>query len=325
MGYEHYWSRPAILNPKAFAAWSRDVQKVVFALPQDMLRGETWDVGPTTSPTLVWINGNINHHTTPWAESDAGIPFAVPQTMDKTFFKWPALTDSRGWIRDSCKTNGKPYDIAVTASLILLAHHFPKECRVWSDGRLDDWQHGLALAQGATGLTLVIPIYEHTLQTLYALPPDGYAEWSHDIARIIRVAGVPLAGPDGTDEPIITPTLVAFNGPSDEGYDPFYLPCVGLPEWEHNQSYNWMLRRHRDLGTFLSVLTMGNAGKRYDIVVMAALLLCLIYFPDPIKLYSDGDSDVWARTCSLVQRATCLILIPSVDNNHRVTIIDVPK
>lgn len=57
-----------------------------------------------------------------------------------------------------CKTASKPYDIVVTAALILLAHYLKYSVEVSSDGCPSDWQAGLDLAKQATGLkTLKIP------------------------------------------------------------------------------------------------------------------------------------------------------------------------
>jgi len=44
-----------------------------------------------------------------------------------------------------------PYDLAVTASLIRLAHRFPEGVEVSSDGWPEDWQAGLDLCRDLFG------------------------------------------------------------------------------------------------------------------------------------------------------------------------------
>lgn len=50
-----------------------------------------------------------------------------------------------GW--NFCKTARKPYDIVVTACLIVLEYRLPGNFSADSDGYTDDWAEGLELAQ----------------------------------------------------------------------------------------------------------------------------------------------------------------------------------
>jgi hypothetical protein len=54
---------------------------------------------------------------------------------------------------DCCKTAYRPYDLAVTAVLISLKHHFP-ECRISSDGEEKDWLDGKFLCNNLLGYGL---------------------------------------------------------------------------------------------------------------------------------------------------------------------------
>ena len=58
---------------------------------------------------------------------------------------------SRGWWSEACKTRQQPYDLAVTASLIRLAHRFPEGVQVSSDGGPEEWQAGLDLCRDVFG------------------------------------------------------------------------------------------------------------------------------------------------------------------------------
>ncbi len=61
--------------------------------------------------------------------------------------------------REFCKTAQKPYDIVVTACLIVLKHYMRDALSVGSDGYSQDWLAGLALATEVTGLKqLVVPL-----------------------------------------------------------------------------------------------------------------------------------------------------------------------
>ncbi len=57
-----------------------------------------------------------------------------------------------------CKTNRKPYDAVVTACLTVLKHHLGDGIDITSDGRAEEWQHGLELAEEVLEKTFKIPI-----------------------------------------------------------------------------------------------------------------------------------------------------------------------
>jgi len=73
--------------------------------------------------------------------------FYLPRVYEPQDWQRP---DERGRYFDFCKTARKPYDLAVTASLIALQHHFP-EVGVSTDGTGDDWTAGLALCRSVLG------------------------------------------------------------------------------------------------------------------------------------------------------------------------------
>ena len=65
----------------------------------------------------------------------------------REYFKQNLEPDSFGNTGNFCKTARKPYDIVVTACLIVLTNRLPNNFSVDSDGYTDDWQAGLELAQ----------------------------------------------------------------------------------------------------------------------------------------------------------------------------------
>lgn len=63
-----------------------------------------------------------------------------------------ALDD--GWKFEFCKTAFRPYDLAVTACLIVAKHHLGKDLKVRSDGDADGWFDAAMLCQQHLGYGL---------------------------------------------------------------------------------------------------------------------------------------------------------------------------
>lgn len=53
-----------------------------------------------------------------------------------------------------CKTAYRPYDLAVTAFLIITKHHMKKDIRVSSDGEIKDWWDAATICKNALGYGL---------------------------------------------------------------------------------------------------------------------------------------------------------------------------
>ncbi len=293
MGLDHYLERPEELPADRFGAWARDVRKVIDALPPLLIRAPYSDDAPIITDSLVAFGGNRNYavgyaedalaiYADPlrlaqfvpkdeW-DTDYVYPFHVARVFDQTTCQ--ELTPGLLW--DSFSLRGLPCEQAFISALILFAHHFEGMCRVGSDYPYRDWKEGLALAQRATGLSLIIPWFSRGWLRARLLPAENFRAWRDDVARVITMSGVPVAGPDGTGEPVLTDALVAFNGVDADGAEPLRFPREYIPV---DRRHSWMSE-----GWFSgSVATEGNRGKRYDIVVAAALLLLSTHFPVPIN------------------------------------------
>jgi len=67
-----------------------------------------------------------------------------------------------------CKTARKPYDIVVTACLLILYYRLGDLIDISSDGDTDDWVNGRALAKQVLKLNITIPcsirlsVFDHT-------------------------------------------------------------------------------------------------------------------------------------------------------------------
>jgi len=125
MGYTHYWEAKNI-EPDTFATLATQASKVASIAKKEGLAEVAYecdeaDRDPEFSAEMIHLNGKDDegHETFVLAPGDSGFQF--------------------------CKTAMKPYDVVVTATLCLLAHHTGTE--VSSDGERSDWKPGLALAQ----------------------------------------------------------------------------------------------------------------------------------------------------------------------------------
>lgn len=146
MGYTHYWSFTAPKRgetakiEKAYQKAIKDCAKIARAYytVNGGLSGYTAHTQLGSYGGLL-INGKGD---------DAHEPFSM-----REYFK-QNLEDSGG---DFCKTARKPYDIVVTACLIVLANALPKNFRVDSDGNKGDFVAGLDLARRVLKKRLEIP------------------------------------------------------------------------------------------------------------------------------------------------------------------------
>jgi hypothetical protein len=128
LGFTHYWERPLELPEKEWALFTDDVRKVLDACARKSIAiGDGMGEGRpfTVDAAEVWLNGvKANSHETFFVER----VFAnVPAKKSEPLFGF-------------CKTARKPYDLAVTACLILARHHFGRHFVVTSDGSDSDWQ-----------------------------------------------------------------------------------------------------------------------------------------------------------------------------------------
>ena len=181
MGYEHYLWRPPELDLERWREWVGDVRQVTASLPASA--SKTYyplDGPPVTVQAPLIVTGPIGNEGRPqlndhrvafngggWADVDGapqrlwGASFWVDRVYGPPEFDPPLPTDpfadleprpdERGWWCESYKTNQRPYDLAVTACLIRLAHRFPEGVQVSSDGGPEEWQAGLDLCRDVFG------------------------------------------------------------------------------------------------------------------------------------------------------------------------------
>jgi hypothetical protein len=181
MGYEHYLWRPPELDLLRWREWLGDVRQIVSNLPESVAKTyHPLDGPPVTARAPLIVTGPIGNEGRPeltdsrvafngggWADVDGhpqrlwGASFWVDRVYGPPEFDPPLPTDPfadleprpdhRGWWCENYKTNHRPYDLAVTASLIRLAHRFPEGVQVSSDGGPDEWLAGLDLCRDLFG------------------------------------------------------------------------------------------------------------------------------------------------------------------------------
>ena len=183
MGYEHYVWRPPEFDLGRWREWVGDLRQIVSNLPGNVPKTYyPLDGPPITVRAPLIVTGPIGNEGRPeltdsrvafngggWADVDGhpqrlwGESFWVERRFDPVVLDTVLVLenypeepynpepDDRGWHCDSYKTNQRPYDLAVTASLIRLAHRFPEGVQVSSDGGPDEWQAGLDLCRDVFG------------------------------------------------------------------------------------------------------------------------------------------------------------------------------
>jgi hypothetical protein len=185
MGYTHYWYRELEINKGKMKAIVDDFAKIVLRL-DDMgvhLAGGLGEGVPQIDTTQIWFNGpdNCGHPknseiSIPWptptasgVKDGAGVAagswfagatletrccdgscsyetFHFPRVMDMKGFLQPSERDSRLYFT-CCKTAYRPYDLAVTACLVIAKHHLADDVIVSSDGEIQHWAEAIELCR----------------------------------------------------------------------------------------------------------------------------------------------------------------------------------
>ena len=158
MGFTHYFYCKPKLNKSDFKAFASDVEKVLklSGVPLSHIDTKEDQEGFEVTDELINFNGvGDNGHETFLFQRD-------------TLVREAELTPRNGLVFNFCKTNQKPYDLCVTATLILAKMHFGKDVKISSDGDASDWAEGGALVGKALGGDLSLDLDEAL--TVYFTP-----------------------------------------------------------------------------------------------------------------------------------------------------------
>ena len=183
MGYTHYWRRPRRLPKAAFARVVSDLTTILptLAASDVVLAGFNGEGEAVISAKEIGFNGAraCGHSENTaigmrWTATDANgavqsdqEAISVRGLTGKTFtarvcdgdcsyetflfsqtfepLAWQVPEDGRYF--EFCKTARRPYDLAVTACLVIAKHHFRDLIRVTSDGEPVNWQDAMLLCQ----------------------------------------------------------------------------------------------------------------------------------------------------------------------------------
>ena len=102
------------------------------------VRGGSWFGGATIDKRA--CSGDCSHETC-W------FPRIIPEDRHTHFDRHPTEENGKGWQSNFCKTAYKPYDLAVTAFLIIAKHHIKEKIWIASDGETQHWADGRILCE----------------------------------------------------------------------------------------------------------------------------------------------------------------------------------
>lgn len=168
LSYTHYYYRKSqTLDAERFAQFVADCRRVYqrAAIP---LAGEDGTGEPCFTPEKVCFNGveACGHQQRVVAimgPADQGGHLLARRTCDGSCAKQAFLVqlhyqpDPRLPLKPGeplfacCKTEYRPYDVLVTASLLILHHYFPEEITIASDGESHSWDAARYLCEHVLG------------------------------------------------------------------------------------------------------------------------------------------------------------------------------
>jgi len=186
MGYTHYWYRVREIQPEIFRNIVNDFKRIIPSLKQLDVKLAGWDgTGePELTDDLVAFNGakNCGHPhvplSIPWPvehpkpgvapnglDAKVGVWFAGDLLCQRACdgdcsyetFYFPRVEDEKNSIRfgkyvfNSCKTAFRPYDLAVTAFLLIAKYHLGDDILISSDGNIECWRDAINIVRGELG------------------------------------------------------------------------------------------------------------------------------------------------------------------------------
>ena len=180
MGYTHHWDRPATIPVAIFHQICTDLKRLLPALEQaGVSLGNAYGLElPEIGPEFIGFNGAIHcgHQVNPeirlpWPTPTAtgignnqGLEATLPYrtcngdcSYESVWFERcmnPEQADSDGVFSGFCKTGFRPYDLAVTAFLIVAKYHLPSAMLIGTDGHQPQWNDARLLCQNVLGYGL---------------------------------------------------------------------------------------------------------------------------------------------------------------------------
>lgn len=222
MGYTHYWYRSKIIPAETFEKIVSDFRVLMpqFEGYDVPLAGGDGTGEPVVTPEEVVFNGKAacghpeNHDLViPWPEPDAGGVRAVEDAIDGQWFGGTTVVtrtcngncsyegfyfprvyrpeswetpDKYGRYFNFCKTAFRPYDLAVTAFLVIAKHHLGDQIVVATDGDNAHWRDAQVLCQMELGYG-----GEYMIKNGKLRPKEESEEGAIEVHEIVEIEDLP--------------------------------------------------------------------------------------------------------------------------------------
>lgn len=142
MGYTHYWTQTRDLTQEEFGDFIGAARRII-----NTASGKPTDTAGESYPGVpVQICGPLGEGDPTLSKDELALNGNGPN-LDHESFVINRTINADAW--NFCKTARKPYDVVVTALLIVLANDYGFE--VSSDGDVPDWEAGEKLVAEALG------------------------------------------------------------------------------------------------------------------------------------------------------------------------------
>ena len=127
MGYTHYWYRETEIAPEAWDAITSEVTRII---EESHIPIVGWDGESELeiNDNVIWLNG---------IGADAHETFVIERVIPADR---QTIQNKQGLHFDFCKTNRKPYDLVVMASLLAMKRHLGQKIQISSDGDVIEWR-----------------------------------------------------------------------------------------------------------------------------------------------------------------------------------------
>lgn len=126
--------------------------------------------------------------------------------------------------------------------------------------------------------------YTNNWQRPTEFPAQAFAAAVRDCQALFPTIDVPLAGFDGTGDPVLEEGHVVFNGRRPTTCEPFEISRVEFDR--RGRAVFWSFCKTEQLP--------------YDICVKAALIIFAHHLGDAIRVGSDGSNDDWTEARRIV-------------------------
>jgi hypothetical protein len=156
--YTHYWTREAgsEIDPETWGRITKDVSALLANLPA---KTDTAGGYHAKDPLKVVLDQGKR---APAKVNDEEIYFNGAGKLGYETFVFERITpEPERWERDGrqdfCKTDRRPYDLAVCATLLVIHRHAPGFAKIESDGTPAEWEPARRLVREVLGYDPALP------------------------------------------------------------------------------------------------------------------------------------------------------------------------